>query len=72
MNPETKLDLMELLYNALHSPLGGIIATDDVARLTAKLTDLRAKDPNLSQIEFILSPTSNTELWLVKRPTNGS
>lgn len=65
------LDLLEKLYDALRSPLGTVIETEDPERLRAKLYALRRErqdtDPQLRVLSFIISPTNpGSELWIVK------
>ena len=68
--------MIELLYAALLSPLGVVVETTDVERLRQKLYAIRreAKDEALAELSFVPSPTSDTQLWIVKksRGSNGS
>lgn len=66
-----ELDLLELLYDALRSPLGIVIATEDPERLRQQLYSVRKKrqddDPNLRVLSFLPSPTQpQSELWIIK------
>jgi hypothetical protein len=69
-------DLLEPWYAALQSPLGVIVHVDEgeFDRARAKLYAARKEsaDPGLEQISICQSPTSPTDLWLVKRKPNGS
>jgi hypothetical protein len=60
----------QLWYEALASPMGVVIATNDPHRDRMKLYALRVelKDPDLDCISVEQSPTNpGGELWLVKR-----
>ena len=57
-------------YEALGTPLGIVIATDNPERFRAKLYALRkeANDPMLDSISVVISPSSpGSHVWLVKR-----
>lgn len=59
--------MIELLYSALNSPLGTVIATEgsfDLVR--ADLYRLRKMDPDLKILSFVQSPVDPTEIWIVK------
>lgn len=61
------LNLIELLYEALHSEVGIIVQTSDVEKLRQKLYPLRKESEELQVLSFIVSPTNpNSELWIVK------
>jgi hypothetical protein len=60
--------MLELLYEALNSPLGIIVETNDVQRLRAKLYPLRAADPALACLSFVESRTHPNQLYLVRKP----
>lgn len=57
------------LYNALHSPLGIIIETDNPERVRARFYSTRTKlsDPKLDCLSLVQSPTNTAQLWIVKR-----
>ena len=60
----------DLWYEALASPLGIVVKTDDPAGDARELYIFRKKlkDPDLETISIMTSPTSpDSELWLVKR-----
>lgn len=65
MSPE----FLEYLYDALRSPRGIVLRTNDVERLRAKLYATRKEtlDPDLEVLSFIPSPTDPSELWLVRK-----
>jgi hypothetical protein len=72
----TDYDLLERLYDALRSPLGVIVETDDTERLRAKLYALRrkheAREPGFHSLAFLTSPTNpTTELWIIRKNPNG-
>lgn len=60
---------LTLWYEALGSPLGIIIETDDPVKARARLYAFRkeANDPDLEQISILPSPTNPSHLWLIKR-----
>ena len=65
-------DLLERLYDALRSPLGVIVETEDAERLRAKLYALRRKhqdrEPEFMGLAFLTSPTNpTTELWIIRK-----
>lgn len=59
---------IELLYEALGSETGIVIATNDAGRCRQKLYALRAAsgDPDLACLSIVQSPTSPNELWIGK------
>lgn len=62
------LDLLERLYDALRTPLGIVLETEDPERLRQKLYALRKDRPELHRVSFVISPTNPRELWLLVRP----
>ena len=61
---------LNLLYEALGTPLGIVVETNDPERLRQKLYALRkqANDPMLEALSFVISPTvPGSQVWLVKR-----
>lgn len=64
------LDLLERLYDALRTPLGVKVETEDTERLRAKLYALRREHmEEFGRLSFVLSPTApKTELWILKKP----
>ena len=69
--PEASLSFW---YEALGSPLGVVIATDNPERFRQKLYALRreANDPMLKDISIVVSPSNpGSHLWLVKRKLSG-
>lgn len=64
--------LISLLYSAMESPCGVIIATEEPERLRQKLYKLKRENPAFAALAFQLSPTNPTsELWIVKRDEDG-
>lgn len=63
------LNLLEILYEADHSPLGTVVETEDSERLRQKLYALRKeRSPEFDHLSFILSPAAPaTQLWIGKR-----
>lgn len=62
------IHMTEILYQAVASPIGVIVATNDVTRLRAKLYTLRRADPLFANIALVPSPTNpSSELWVVKK-----
>lgn len=61
----------ELLYRALSTEYGILVETSDREKFKMKLYAARreAKDPDLDCISIVLSSTSASELWIVKRPS---
>lgn len=62
--------MLELLYQALASPLGIVIETTDVERLRQRLYAERreAKDESLAALGLVPSRTApESELWIVKK-----
>lgn len=59
---------MTLLYDALAEPIGLCIETPDPERARQKLYRLRAEsgDKDLDILSFVTSPSSPTQLWLIK------
>ena len=61
-------DLLPLLYSAISTGVGTVIATNDPEKLRQQLYALRRKNPDLKRLSFIISPDNPTsELWIVKR-----
>lgn len=61
---------LNLWYEALGTPLGIVIQTDNPERLRQKLYALRkdANDPMLEDISVVISPSNpGSHVWLVKR-----
>lgn len=67
----TVLELTELLYNALNSPHGTCIETDDPHHLRQKLYAVRRSNDDFLPLAFIISPMNGADLWIVKKePTD--
>lgn len=71
------LDLLERMYDALRTPLGIVVETEDPERLRQRLYALRKErqdsDPQLRDLAFLPSRTNPGELWILrqKRSTTG-
>lgn len=65
----TTTSLLELLYDALHQPLGIVVETNSPERLRQKLYALRkAHEPVFDNLAFLISPTEpSTQVWIVKK-----
>ena len=63
----TPLELTELLYDALRTPLGNVIATEDPERLRQKLYAIRKESEDFAQLSFVISPINGIDLWIVNR-----
>lgn len=64
------LEYKELLYQALRSPRGLIVKTDNVRSLKQRLYAARKSDEELKAITLSTSPNDpDGELWLVKKET---
>lgn len=59
--------LLQLLYDAVNSPLGVVVETDDPERLRQKLYPLRKSDPLFESLAFVISPLNSGDLWIVKK-----
>ena len=58
---------MPLLYEALGSPIGIIVKTNDAERLRQQLYPLRKADPDLAGLAFVISPDNGEDLWILNR-----
>ena len=65
----TVLELTELLYDALRSPFGLIVETEDAERLRQKLYPLRKESADLSPLAFVISPMNGMDLWILNKGT---
>ena len=61
-------ELFELLYSALDSPYGILVAVDDLDFIKHRLYPLRNSSPTFAQLSFIQSPENMKDLWIIKRP----
>jgi hypothetical protein len=67
------LNLLDLLYQALDTPQGIAVPTDNVPLLRQKLYALRKGDPQLHVLGFSPSPTNpTTELWILRKEAPGA
>ena len=61
------LELTELLYEALHTPLGTVIQTEDAERLRQRLYGIRRDCEDFTQLSFVISPINGMDLWIVNK-----
>lgn len=72
----TASDYLQYLYQALTSEEGICLQVDEgerkqaVQRLYAARRE--AKDPQLDILGFVMSPTDENQLWIMKKKPNGS
>ena len=64
---------LEILYAALASPIGVVVATSDFKIAQQRLYKARrdSGDPELSVLQFRSSPHHPDEIWVVKGPAQG-
>lgn len=63
----TNLELTELLYDAIRTPLGTVIQTEDPERLRQKLYSIRRESEDFMQLSFVISPINGLDLWVVNK-----
>jgi len=63
----TQLELTELLYDALRTPLGTVIETEDAERLRQKLYAIRRRNEEFAPLAFVISPINGMDLWIVNK-----
>lgn len=63
----TDLELTELLYDALRTPLGTVVQTEDPERLRQKLYAIRKAHEDFAQLSFVISPINGLDLWIVNK-----
>lgn len=63
---------LELWYRALAARIGIIVVTSDRDALRQRLYAARraAGDPDLDALSLVLSPTDDSQLWIIKRSSN--
>lgn len=61
------LELTKLLYDALRTPLGTVIETEDPERLRQKLYAIRKESSDFTQLSFVISPINGLDLWIVNK-----
>lgn len=63
---------LELWYRALAATHGIIVVTSDRDALRQRLYAARraAGDPDLDALSLVLSPTDDSQLWIIKRSSN--
>lgn len=65
----TNLNELEILYEALHSPIGIVVQTNNPSLAKAHLYKTRSEsgDPALDCLQFRTSPFEpNSDIWIVK------
>lgn len=67
----TNLELTELLYDALRTPFGTVIQTEDPERLRQKLYAVRKESEDFAVLSFVISPINGMDLWIIRKPTDG-
>lgn len=65
--------MLEYLYEALASAKGIKLSVSDMEAAKRRLYKARADacDPDLEQLALVPSPTSSTELWILRRKPDG-
>lgn len=63
----TPLELTELLYDALRTPAGTVIQTEDPERLRQRLYAIRKESEDFAQLSFVISPINGLDLWIVNK-----
>lgn len=61
------LQLTELLYDALRTPFGTVIQTEDPERLRQKLYGIRRECEDFAALSFVISPINGLDLWIVNK-----
>lgn len=64
--------LLSLLYEALQSPFGVVVETNDAERLRQKLYPLRKNDPSFTPLAFVISPMNGKDLWILNKGNSGA
>jgi len=61
------LNILELWFDALRSPVGIVVETEDPPRLAQKLYAARAayEGEELKNLSITMSPIAGNELWIV-------
>lgn len=58
---------MELLYDALRTPFGLVVETDNAEHLRQKLYVIRRENEDFHPLSFIISPFNGSDLWIVNK-----
>lgn len=61
------LELLELLYDALRSPSGTVVETDDAEFLRQKLYAIRRDNAEFVNLAFVISPANGSDLWIINK-----
>lgn len=67
MSIMNSLQLTELLYDALRTPFGTVVQTEDAERLRQRLYAIRRDCGDFTQLSFVISPTNGLDLWIVNK-----
>lgn len=60
------------MYDAMRSPFGVVVQTEDPERLRQRLYALRKDYPDLAILAFVISPTNPaTDLWILRTKPHG-
>lgn len=62
-----ELGLVQLLYEALDTPFGLVIETNDAERLRQKLYPLRKEQEIFLPLSFVISPLNGVDLWILNK-----
>ena len=60
-------EYLGLLYEAVNSPFGICVETNDAEALRHRLYALRREYEGFSHLAFLISPLNGTDLWIVKK-----
>lgn len=65
-------EYLEAWYAALNSANGRVVITDDPETATRRLYAARkaSDDPRLMDLSIVRSPTTETEIWIIRRVRN--
>lgn len=63
----SNLALLEVMYDALRSPLGIVVETDDAERLRQKLYAIRRENEEFEPLAFVISPMNGSDLWILNK-----
>jgi hypothetical protein len=62
-----KVEYLELLYDALRTPFGLVVETNDAERLRQKLYSARKEVAEFECLSFVISPLNGVDLWILKK-----
>lgn len=61
------LEITEILYDALRSPYGLVVETNDAELFRQRAYKIRKDSPALASLSFIISPTNGLDIWIVNK-----